>query len=160
MNQSGGQVGWSSQPTGDGIWFGVDGEGGSSTDYYSFEADDSGTVSPLPPDLAGMIGKNNTHPLYQFLFPAPAFETQGAPGKYWVSVEVRQDDDVLSWVMNGMVIASRPGARRVSGCAHRGTFMLGYMDLFNSSPTRRRIISSFTTTSGSWIWTRNRACLC
>ena len=132
MNQSGEQVGWSSQPTGDGIWFGVDGEGGSSTDYYSFEADDSGTVSPLPPDLAGMIGKNNTHPLYQFLFPAPAFETQGAPGKHWVSVEVRQDDDVLSWVMNGMVIASRPVAEEFLGVRTEGTVMLGYMDLFNS----------------------------
>ncbi|HJN81720.1 MAG TPA: Calx-beta domain-containing protein, partial [Verrucomicrobiota bacterium] len=132
MNQSGEQVGWSSQPTGDGVWFGVDGEGGSSTDYYSFEADDSGTVSPLPPDLAGMVGKNNTHPVYQFLFPSPAFETQGAPGKNWVSVEVRQDDDVLSWVMNGMVIASRPASDEFFGVRTEGTVMLGYMDLFNS----------------------------
>ncbi len=132
MNQSGEQVGWSSQPTGDGIWFGVDGEGGSSTDYYSFEADDSGTVSPLPPDLAGMVGKNNTHSVYQFLFPSPAFETQGAPGKNWVSVEVRQNDDVLSWVMNGMVIASRPVADEFLGVRTEGTVMLGYMDLFDS----------------------------
>ncbi|MDP7049343.1 MAG: Calx-beta domain-containing protein, partial [Verrucomicrobiota bacterium] len=132
MNQSGEQVGWSSQPTGDGVWFGVDGEGGSSTDYYSFEADDSGTVSPLPPDLAGMVGKNNTHPMYQFLFPSPAFETQGAPGKNWVSVEVRQDDDILSWVMNGMVIASRPASDEFFGVRTEGTVMLGYMDLFNS----------------------------
>ncbi|MEE2947499.1 MAG: Calx-beta domain-containing protein, partial [Verrucomicrobiota bacterium] len=132
INQSGERVGWSSQPTGDGIWFGVDGEGGSSTDYYSFEADDTGTVSALPPDLAGMIGKNNSHPLYQFLFPAPTFETQGAPGKHWVSVEVRQNDDVLSWVMNGMVIASRPVSAESFGVRSEGTVMLGYMDLFNS----------------------------
>jgi len=58
-------------PTGDGVWFGVDGEGGSSSDYYCFEADDTGTVSALPEDLAGLIGRNNTHPVYQFLFPAP-----------------------------------------------------------------------------------------
>jgi len=132
INQSGEQVGWSSQPTGEGIWFGVDGEGGSSTDYYSFEADDTGTVSALPPDLAGMIGKNNTHPVYQFLFSSPSFETQGAPGKHWVSVEVRQNDDVLSWVMNGMVIASRPVSDESFGVRSEGTIMLGYMDLFNS----------------------------
>ncbi len=132
MNQSGEQVGWSTEPTGDGVWFGVSGEGGSSTDYYSFEADDSGTVSPLPPDLAGMVGNNNTHPVYQFLFPSPAFETQGAPGKNWVSVEIRQDNDVLSWVMNGMVIASRPVSDEFFGVRTEGTVMLGYMDLFNS----------------------------
>ena len=132
MNQSGEQVGWSTVPTGDGVWFGVDGEGGSSSDYYCFEADDTGTVSDLPPDLTGLIGKNNTHPVYQFLFPAPAFETQGAPGKNWVSVEIRQKDDVLSWVMNGMVIASRPVSDEFFGVRTEGTVMLGYMDLFNS----------------------------
>ena len=132
MNQSGEQVGWSTAPTGDGVWFGVDGEGGSSSDYYCFEADDTGTVSDLPPDLTGLIGKNITHPVYQFLFPAPAFETQGAPGKNWVSVEIRQKDDVLSWVMNGMVIASRPVSDEFFGVRTEGTVMLGYMDLFNS----------------------------
>ena len=132
MNQSGEQVGWSTAPTGDGVWFGVDGEGGSSSDYYCFEADDTGTVSDLPPDLTGLIGMNNTHPVYQFLFPAPAFETQGAPGKNWVSVEIRQKDDVLSWVMNGMVIASRPVSDEFFGVRTEGTVMLGYMDLFNS----------------------------
>ena len=50
MNQSGEQVGWSTAPTGDGVWFGVDGEGGSSSDYYCFEADDTGTVSTTTSD--------------------------------------------------------------------------------------------------------------
>ena len=27
------------------------------------------------------LAKNQTHPAFQFLFPAPAFETQGSPGK-------------------------------------------------------------------------------
>jgi hypothetical protein len=132
MNQSGEQVGWTTLPTGDGIWYGVDGEGGSSSDYYCFEADDSETVTALPVDLAGMFGKNQTHPVFQFLFPSPAYETQGAPGKHWVSVEIRQKDDVLTWVMNGMVIASRPVAEEFYGVRTEGTVMLGYMDLYNS----------------------------
>ena len=132
MNHSGETVGWTTLPTGDGIWYGVDGEGGSSSDYYSFEADDSETVTALPLELSGQVGKNQTHPAFQFLFPAPAFETQGSPGKHWVSIEIRQKDDVLSWVMNGMVIASRPVAEEFYGVRTEGTVMLGYMDLYNS----------------------------
>ncbi|MBT6660989.1 MAG: hypothetical protein HOB00_11965, partial [Verrucomicrobia bacterium] len=128
MNHSGETVGWTTLPTGDGIWYGVDGEGGSSSDYYSFEADDSETVTALPLELSGQVGKHQTHPAFQFLFPAPAFETQGSPGKHWVSIEIRQKDDVLSWVMNGMVIASRPVAEEFYGVRTEGTVMLGYMD--------------------------------
>jgi len=40
---------------------------------------------------SGAASANNTDPYFQSLFPSPTYETPGAPGKHWVTVEVSQD---------------------------------------------------------------------
>lgn len=125
----------------DGAWFAVTGEGGASRDYRAYEG------FPFSPSLEfqnadGGFFDRDGDSLYEFevnptqadtfplkvFFPAPDFESAGAPGKNWVQVELRTVSDELTWVMNGYVIARRPN---LSG-SYSGTPMLGYMDVFSS----------------------------
>jgi hypothetical protein len=115
----------------DGLWFAVDGEGGESRDYRAY----AGNPAGAPVDLtATLSASNNTAAIYQNLFPATRFETPGAPGKNWVEVEVRYTNNVVTWLMDGVVIGQRTNTSEFTG----GTVMLGLMDTFNSiaSPAR------------------------
>ena len=125
----------------DGVWFAVTGEGGASRDYRAYEGLAGATPVELTGWDAGFLDRDgdlttefevnpdqtNDFPL-QAMFPSPPFETPGAPGKRWVQVEVRQQEGVVTWLLDGYVIASRPN---LSGFA-AGTVMLGNLDVFAS----------------------------
>jgi hypothetical protein len=86
------------------------------------------TVAASGFSAGGASSANNTDPYFQTIFPAPLYETPGAPGKNWVQVEASQDaNHVLTWRMNGNLIAQRPNTSFTNG-----TVMVGYMDLFSS----------------------------
>jgi hypothetical protein len=62
------------------------------------------------------------------LFPAPTYETPGAPGKRWVQAEISQVNGVLTWWLNSEVVAQRTNTSPFLS----GNIMLGYMDTFTS----------------------------
>jgi len=141
LNHKGDKVNWASATDSDGVWFAVTGEAGAAQDYKAFE----GLAGAAPSDLrgldAGFLDRDGdgttefeanptqagTHPL-KAIFPSPEYQSAGAPGKHWVQGEVRQKDGVLTWLLNGYVLATRPNASGFTS----GTIMLGYMDTFNS----------------------------
>lgn len=113
----------------DGIWFSVDGEGGTSTDYRAYLGNLTGAAADLTAGgTGGLTASNNTASIYQSLFPASRFETAGAPGKNWVEIELRQTNNNVLWIADGTVIAQRTNTSVFAS----GTIMLGYMDPFNS----------------------------
>ncbi|MEI2723862.1 MAG: hypothetical protein V9H26_10070 [Verrucomicrobiota bacterium] len=125
LNTSGNETNWSGSPLGDGVWFGVTGEGGAARDYRTYVGD--GTTPGAPLELQGSAGgfldhdgdsiveqevfdESDTAPL-KLMFPKPTYETAGMPSKQWVQVEVRQrtneDSTVtVTWLVNGYIIAS------------------------------------------------------
>jgi hypothetical protein len=131
IDHMGTQVNWAA-PSGsasDGVWYGVDGEGGTSRDYRAYVGNPSGP----PNELIGMVASglsesNNSAPFYQTLFPSTRFETAGSPGKQWVEVELRQTNNIVTWLMDGIVIAQRANASPFTS----GNVMLGFMDTFAS----------------------------
>ncbi|MBI2946998.1 MAG: hypothetical protein HYY23_05090 [Verrucomicrobia bacterium] len=151
LNHKGDKVNWASATDSDGVWFAVTGEAGAARDYEAFE----GLAGAAPTELrgldAGFLDRDGdgttefeanptqagTFPL-KAIFPSPLFESAGAPGKRWVQGEVRQKDGVLTWLLNGYVIATRPNASGFTS----GNVMLGYMDTFNSiaSPKEENFI--------------------
>jgi len=124
INHLGNKVVWRSNAASDGFWFAVTGEGGANQDY---EAVRGATV--LTPAQGGFVANslNASNAFYQALFPHPDFESPGSPGKNWVRVSIMQDAGVITWAMNGTVIASRADTTVTSG-----NIMLGYQDIFAS----------------------------
>jgi len=113
----------------DGIWFGIDGEGGESRDYRAYAGNLSGTQTELLGQTAsGLTSSNNIAAIYQTLFPGARFETAGAPGKNWVEAELRQTNNVLVWLLDGTVVAQRTNTSSFTS----GNIMLGFMDIFSS----------------------------
>ena len=128
INHTGAQVNWrENELAGDGIWFATTGEGGAARDFRSYQHDGATSVQLMNVD-AGLIGTDNLEKTFQNRFPAGEFETGGAIGKRWIPIEVRQKDGMITWLINGYVIASRPN----SAPASSGTIMLGCMDIFTS----------------------------
>ncbi|TAK91623.1 MAG: hypothetical protein EPO07_19715 [Verrucomicrobia bacterium] len=133
INHLGTNVNWAppSAPASDGLWFAVDGEGGTSADYRAYEGNLAGTQIDRTSTLSA---SNNAATIYQNLFPASRFETAGSPGKRWVEVELRQTNNIVLWIMDGAVISQRTNTTSFTN----GNVMIGLMDLFNSIayPTR------------------------
>jgi len=117
-------VNWPSNPSADGFWFAVTGEGGATDDYQVRR--DSTLLSDSASGFVASSG-NASDSYYQSLFPTPPFETTGAPGKQWVQGEIRRQGDRIEWWLDGTLIASRTDTTHTSG-----NVMLGYMDLFSS----------------------------
>jgi hypothetical protein len=132
INHLGTQVNWAppSASSSDGIWFAVDGEGGSTTtDYRAYVGNLSGTQTDLTPaGTSGLTASNNTAAIYQNLFPSSRFETAGAPGKSWIEVELRQTNNVILWILDGTIVAQRTNTSAFTS----GNIMLGFMDPFTS----------------------------
>ncbi len=135
INHAGTNVNWAapSATASDGLWFAVDGEGGTSADYRAYVGGTNTTQLDVT-GSTGMSDSNNLAPIYQPLFPATRFETPNSPGKNWVEVEIRQTNNVIVWLMDGTVIAQRTNSSGFKG----GDIMLGLMDPFPSiaSPAR------------------------
>lgn len=78
---------------------------------------------------SGASSADSSDAAWQSLFPSPAYESPGAPGKRWVQVELSQDtNNVVTWRMNGQVIAQRVNTSAFTS----GNVMIGFMDLFSS----------------------------
>lgn len=131
IDHTGTEVNWAatnSSPT-DGIWFAVDGEGGTSRDYRAYVGNPAGVETELIGTAAsGITSADNAVAPNPSLFPAPPFETSGAPGKAWVAVEVNQSNRIVTWKFNGTVVAQRTNTTGFTN----GTIMLGLMDVFPS----------------------------
>ncbi len=119
----------------DGLWFAMDGEGGTTGDFRAYE----GRVTGAPAWLSflnsgleanGAQSGDSLDPFFQNLFPGATYESAGAPGKRWVQCEVSQTDGMLLWRLNGTIVAERTNTTTFTN----GNVMLGYMDLFTSIP--------------------------
>ncbi len=135
LNHTGTRINWPlTGAASDGLWFAVDGEGGSgASDYRAYQ----GNAAGLPTQIAfansglginGAITDNVSDPFWKSVFTSPTYETAGVPGKHWVQVEVSQVDNVITWLMNGVVIAQRTNATAFTG----GDVMIGYFDPYSS----------------------------
>ncbi|MDB6124184.1 MAG: hypothetical protein JWQ71_3177 [Pedosphaera sp.] len=138
LDHLGTEVNWSSSTiSGDGIWFATDADAGTGRDYRAyvgdpasnleltsvtggfFDREGNGTIDQNAPDDGSFSG-------YQLMFRSPPFQTPGGIGKRWVQVEVRQQDGVVSWLMDGYLMASHSNNNGFTS----GNIMLGYMDPF------------------------------
>ncbi len=136
LNHEGGRVNWDSTTVNpsDGVWFAMDGEGGTTADYRAYVGSAFGSPSLLSFansgfSASGASGAGNSDSAWLSIFPSPAFESPGAPGKRWVEVELSQDtNNVITWRMNGQLIAQRVNTSSFTN----GNVMIGYMDLFTS----------------------------
>jgi len=131
INHSGTEANWAalSASSTDGIWFGVDGEGGTSRDYRAYVGNPGGVQTELVGQTAsGLSESNNALGIYPALFPSSRFETVGAPGKTWVEAEIRQTNNFVVWLLDGTAIATRTN----SSLFKSGNIMLGFMDTFPS----------------------------
>jgi hypothetical protein len=133
INHTGTEVNWAapSASSSDGIWFAADGEGGTTRDYRSYVGNPAGLATELTGVSSGLIATDAVSTVYQTLFPASRFETAGSPGKNWVEVELRQTNDLVSWILDGTVVAQRVNSSQYTS----GNIMLGFMDLFASIAT-------------------------
>ncbi len=146
INHSGNVTNRVSQPTSDGLFFAVDGDGnvaGTTTtirDFGIFHGAGAGVIpflmttnntffGPTP-----LLGKNfdNSDPGFVSLFPAkivPGYATSaGTPGLGWVSGEVRQENNLITCLLNGVAIAQYTNTYGYTN----GTVLLGYNDVFAS----------------------------
>ena len=156
INHAGDKVIWIDSvvaPPSDGVWFAVAGEAGAGintiNDYNAYVGDGSGSAVWLRGTDGGFLDRDadgspetevnpaqaNTFPL-KLIFPAPQFETPGAPGKQWVQVEIRQHTNdsgtpVVTWLINGYVIAEHAQGATTFGQT-AGNIMIGTMDPFSS----------------------------
>ncbi len=123
----------------DGVWFAVDGEGGTGAtlgDYAAYVGDPTpGPAFPLVGNVAGFlydqnVDYNNFNSPISLVLPAPPGQTPGSPGKQWVQVEINQIDGIVTWKMNGYVIASHGNRNSFES----GTIMIGYSDPLSGIP--------------------------
>jgi Immunoglobulin domain len=130
INHLGTEANWAATtaPSTDGLWFGVDGEGDTSPDYRSYVGNLTGVQTTWNVPTNGMASADNAGGIFPPLFPASRFETLGAPGKNWVAGEVSQTNGILTWKLDGTVIAQRNNASPFTN----GNIMLGFMDVFTS----------------------------
>lgn len=134
INHAGTQVNWASASPSDGIFFAMDGDGGTTSDYRAYAGNASGAPALLSfPDsgfsASGAVSAGNSDAAWLNIFPAPDYESPGAPGKRWVQVELSQDaNHVVTWRMNDRVIAQRGNPSAFTN----GNIMIGFMDLFAS----------------------------
>ncbi|MDB6124071.1 MAG: Immunoglobulin I-set domain protein [Pedosphaera sp.] len=130
INHSGTKANWAatSTPSTDGIWFGVDGEGGTNPDYRSYVGNPTGVQTTWNVPTNGMASADNAAGIYPGLFPSTRFESVGAPGKNWVAGEVSQTNGLLTWKLDGTIIAQRNNNSSFTN----GNIMLGFMDIFPS----------------------------
>jgi hypothetical protein len=138
INHTGTRVNWGggTASASDGVWFTVDGEGGTVNDYRAYEGNPGGGPTLLPFDASGFDANgassaDSLDPFFQSLFPAPTYESAGAPGKRWLQCEVNQINGVVTWRLNGVVVAQRTNTSSFTS----GTVMIGHMDLFTSIPS-------------------------
>lgn len=106
----------------DGIFFAADGDGASSLDYRTYSSEkQTGYVVGDGHNTYAAGSQNNTASLYTTLFPAgataPAIQTgisttqtnstlAGTAGFRWHDVEIRQTSGIVTWKIDGTLIAT------------------------------------------------------
>jgi len=117
LNHTATKVNWGLATSGDGIWFGIDGEGGTTRDFRTYSG-------PSNTERTGASGgyydrnnnavvdqgvdyndKSQNNPFWDAL-PVPPGQSAGAVGKRWVTMEVKQVNNYITWSVNGYVVAS------------------------------------------------------
>jgi hypothetical protein len=140
INHTSSNANWPSAAASDGLWFAVSGEGGTAADYRAYVGNTGGAPTDLSglPGSSGLAATNNSAAFFQTLLPASRFESAGSPGKHWVEVEVRQFNNQLTWLMEGVAVAQRTNALPYTN----GTIMIGLMDPFSSiaNPVRESFV--------------------
>jgi hypothetical protein len=142
VNPTGPRVGNEPFGVGKGVAFAVNGEHGNGLDYRAYADNtrlDSGTltgqrtgyVAPLqdvqPTATWGPSNGENIY--YKNIFPfANGYETPGAPGKVWNSVEISQSDNIIYFTINGHLITARS-----NDTSNSGDVTLGYADFNNTT---------------------------
>ncbi|HTD68279.1 MAG TPA: immunoglobulin domain-containing protein [Candidatus Limnocylindria bacterium] len=138
INHAGTRVNWGggTSTASDGLWFAMDGEGGTTSDFRAYE----GRASAAPAllsfansglDANGAQSGDSLDPFFQTQFPAGTYESAGAPGKRWTQCEVSQINGMVLWRLNGVIVAERTNTTSFTN----GNVMIGYMDLFTSIPS-------------------------
>jgi photosystem II stability/assembly factor-like uncharacterized protein len=146
INHSGNITNRVSQATSDGLFFAVDGDGNVAAttttirDFAVFHGAGTGAIpflmttnntsfGPTPP-----LGKNfdNSDPGMVGLFPVksvPGYTTAaGSPGMGWVSGEVRQENNIITCLLNGVAIVQYTNSYGYTN----GAVLIGYNDVFPS----------------------------
>lgn len=146
INHSGNVTNRLDQPTSDGLFFAMDGDGNVSStsltlrDFAVLRGGGAGAIpilmitnntafGPTPP-----LGKNFDAADLGFvsLFPSknvPGYSTPaGTPGLGWVSGEIRQVGNLVTWLLNGVAIAQYTNNYGYTN----GTVLIGYNDAFSS----------------------------
>ncbi len=142
LNHVGDKANYQSNSVSDGVWMIAATEAGSSPDYRAFVGPggapgDLGESAFFDRDadtfkeINATAQQSTNHPL-KLIFPSPAFESAGAPGKQWVQAEVRQIDGIVTWLMNGYVIGETDQG---AAGGTTGNISIGYMDPFPGIPS-------------------------
>lgn len=147
INHSGNYTNRIGLATSDGLMFAMDTDGNAGTgtttirDYLVMRGGGAGnipivmltnntTFGPTP-----LLGQqfDNLNPGFSTLFPSktiPGWGTSiiGSAGLGWVQVEVRQTDNLITWLLNNTVVAQYTNTTSyTNGCA-----MIGYNDFFST----------------------------
>ncbi len=144
LNCSGNWTNRVAQNTSDGIWFAMDGDGGSGAastsarDYSVFHGGGSGTAPVLTTSGFGPtapLGANfdNADAGFVNLFPSLTFTNIGATpagssAMRWLNVEVRQENNLITWLLNNIAVAQFTNTFGYTG----GNILIGYNDTFSS----------------------------
>lgn len=132
------------QITSDGIWFAMDGDGGSGStstsvrDYSVFIGRGSGVVPLLLTSGFGptaLLGANfdNADAGFGSLFPSQTFTgvgvtPAGSSGLRWHGVEVRQENNLITWLLDSIAVAQYTNTSAYTN----GSILIGYNDTFSS----------------------------
>lgn len=145
LNHTATRVNWMdvNSTSSDGTWFAVDGDGSTGnrnvqtysagTDYRAYQGNGAAAPTALSFGNSG-LGINGAASadcidvVYGKLFGYPDYESPGVQGKHWVQVELSQRGGVLTWRLNGVVVAQRTNTSAFTS----GNPMLGYLDPFSS----------------------------
>jgi T5SS/PEP-CTERM-associated repeat protein len=128
--------------TSDGLFFAVNGDGGSTStsptlrDYSVFRGATNGIPVLLTTGFgpAPLLGTqfDNGNPGFTALFPARPvsnFTTPaGSAGLNWIRVEVRQEKDLITWLLNDTLVAQYTNTTAYTN----GNILIGYNDNFPS----------------------------
>lgn len=146
INHSGNVTNRITQSPSDGLFFAVEGEDDSLPDsptlrdFSVFHGGGSGapvlmTTNNTPFGPTPPLGPQfeNYNPGFQALFPSktiPGFGATpaGTAGLGWISGEVRQVNQLITWLLNGTAIAQYTNTYGYTN----GTFLIGYNDNFSS----------------------------
>ena len=135
INQNGTGLGGpvlTGDPGNPGQSFAIDGEGGNGNDYRVYRANtrlESGSEETgYVVAVEGTTFPNNAdHSFWQTLYPGPTHETPGTIGKKWVQFEMKYEDDIVYYYIDGTLWAARTDTSASSGRP-----VVGYADFANS----------------------------